>query len=796
MNGYGYITGDQVNDDLMLNKTNKDFEKKRRFPFFRIIKLLLIFLVWPLTMFTIGMGIGVIDVYNRDLPNLDVLDKVEPMQTTKLYATELKESQNGRLKEMPVLLKKFYIENRENATWNEIPQAMKDAVVAVEDHRFYSWYHIGIDPYGMARALIRNITGGRVREGASSITQQYVRNAFFGQERTFYRKFREMLLAIKIETEYGLSKDDILTRYMNRIWYGHGAYGIKSAARVYFNKTLDKLTKPECALLAGIVQSPSAYSPFRHPDKCQIRLLHVLKRMYETDKLSKLEYDTFVGEFTSGKQSVQSMVSPGWKRISSSEVAPYFVDAVRNFCVQRIRIEKTKLYLPPEQDDEGLNELYVGGFRIESTLDLNLQKIAEEEVTKYMANYEKKLKFKQSIEDYANLPTNEKKTPEYIQCCLVALDPRNGEIKAMVGGRNYEDSKFNRVIQAKRQPGSSFKPIVYTLALERQFTPAYVLNDDTLRIEDGKHVWMPKDYSRTYQGPMSMRYAIAHSVNVPAVRMAMVLGINDIRDFARKMGIHNPLPYTYSLALGTGEVSPIDMAAAYSIIANGGNYVEPVMVRRIFSADNKLIYEEQSPKTRIITPQTAYIMQGLLSAVLDMGTGRYVRKAKFTWPAGGKTGTTANYVDAWFIGFTPRLVCVVWVGFDKRISLGKRQTGSDVCIPLWTSFMKRAHEGIAKEDFERPSGIIEKRICKDTGKLASPSCPITYNERFLSGFEPTEVCEHDLIGNEKELPAPGDEDELSPPFPADKNHEEPIKIGDDKTTDDSSDKSTDDTTVE
>lgn len=758
--------------NIQLNRQDTSPPPKHLFKkILRTGKWLLIFLLYPISMFTLGIGLAVIEVYNKDLPSLENLDKVEPMQTTKIYALENSHEKNGRIETKPKLLRNLYIQNREISTSEEIPQSMKDAIVAVEDHRFYEWYHFGVDPFGMLRALVRNVSGGKVTEGASSITQQYVRNAFFGQEKTFYRKFREMLLAIKIEKEYNLSKQEILVRYLNRIWFGHGAYGIKSAARVYFDKPVDKLTKLESAMLAAIVRNPSAYSPFRRPKRCQERLFHVLRRMYETNKLSKTEYDYFLNEFNTGKQSVQNLTSQGWRRIAFEETAPYFIDAVRNFCVNRISFEKTRQYLPPDQDDEELNELYVGGYKIETTLDLELQKIAEQEVAKFTEKYELKRKFKQTLEDYKKIPITERKNPAYIQCALIAIDPKTGEVKAMVGGRNYEHSKFNRVTQAHRQPGSSFKPVVYALALEKQFSPSFVIIDDTLRVEDGNKTWMPKNYSRMYQGPMTLRYAIAHSVNIPAVKLAMILGINDIRDFARKIGIHSSLPYTYSLALGTGEITPLELAATYCIFANGGNYIEPVMVKRISAYDGKVIFEENSPKTQVISPQNAYIMQGLLSSVLDIGTAKYARRNKFNWPAGGKTGTTSDNVDAWFVGFTPKLVCVVWIGFDKRISLGRQQTGGDVCLPLWTSFMKRAHEQYEIEDFKKPPGIVERKICKDTGKLASPSCTLSYNERFISGFEPTEVCEHDLLGKEEELPRPGEEEDAV----INESSQEPIK---------------------
>jgi len=608
-------------------------------------------------------------------------------------------------------------EERDLIRLEEAPAQLIEAILSVEDTRFYQ--HKGIDPRSIARALWVDLKEGAIVQGGSTLTQQLVKNFFLTQERTLTRKVNEILMALLLEMRY--SKKEILEAYLNEIYLGQsgtmGIYGVGKASRFYFGKAPEAMTLGEAALLAGMIKSPNTLSPYRDPERARARKQVVLERMLTLEKISLSQY----------RQALKEEL-PKRLPLERGPAAPYFVEFVRQ--------QLSEHYSPQVLTSEGL--------RIFTTLDMQQQRIAEEVLVKGLEGLER---------TYPHLRREDPR--QKLQGSLIVLQPQTGHMRAMVGGRDFQMSQFNRATQARRQPGSLFKPFVYAAALNQSLTSEGLPYTATTLIEDSPFtlmsetgIWNPQNYDKIYHGPVTLRTALEHSLNVATARMAQQIGIDRVINTARAMGIQSPLKRVPSLALGTSEVIPLEIAAAYAVIANGGIKVEPLAIKEMVDSSGLVLERRALEMTTVLTPQEAYLLTYLLQGVVDRGTARGVRTLSFDRPVAGKTGTTSDYKDAWFLGFTPDLLAVVWVGFDQAPSemeggqgTGElRLTGAQAALPVWTEFMKRSTIGQPVSDFVVPPRIIYKRIDPKTGLLSTQDCPEGIREAFIEGTEPQEGC--------------------------------------------------------
>ncbi len=589
---------------------------------------------------------------------------------------------------------------------SEVPPLVVKAILAIEDERFYQ--HHGIDPVSILRAVWVNLRSGGVVQGGSTLTQQLMKNFFLGDERTLKRKIKEALMALIAEREY--SKTEILENYLNEIYLGQrgsqGIYGVWEAAQFYFSKPLNELTVGETALLAGLIRAPNRLSPYRSVDTATKRRNVVLAKLLDDKIITQRQYEAALKEKL-----------PHRELIKVTNDAPFYVDFVRR--------ELSENYSNTVLTAEGL--------RIFTSLDLQLQRIAERTLSEGLKKLE---------ESYPNLRRKEEE--DSLEGAIIVLRPQTGEIKAMVGGRSYQMSQFNRIFQAKRQPGSVFKPFVYLAALMseseggKRFTPATLLDDSPFTWSYDGQEWQPGNYNDEYFGTVTLRRALEKSLNSATARVARDVGIVHVRDVAHRLGIQSSLPAVPSLALGAAEVTPLEVAVAFSTLANNGVRTRPLAVKQVMDPANQVLEKRDVRVEKVISPQLAFMMNYLLKGVLDRGTGEFARRWGFTRPAAGKTGTTNDYKDAWFVGYTPDLLAVVWVGFDNRAKLGL--SGAQAALPIWTEFMKRATAGTPVTDFVPPPGIKIVDIDPLSGQLATSSCPTVLHEAFIEGEEPTTTC--------------------------------------------------------
>lgn len=647
---------------------------------------------------------------SRDLPSPALLESIEPTIGTTVY------DRNGRV------LHDFYRENRVVVGLDDVSPQFVDAIIATEDRAFGE--HWGVDVLAIARAALTNLRAGQVVQGASTITQQLARSLFLTPEVSLKRKIKEALLAVRIEQTY--SKDRILELYLNQIYFGEGAYGVEAASMSLFGKPASELNIGEAALLAGLPKNPSGYSPRRHPERARRRRSVVLASM--------LARGTITEEEAASADTTAVEVLP---REEDVKLGAYFIEHVRREVIAKY----------------GAEALYAGGLRIFTTLDTDLQERAEAVLEERLQNLETEYHFpnkrgdEYDLDSLAYIP--------YVQGALLAVDTSTGGIVSMIGGRDFRESSFNRATQAPRQPGSGFKPFVYTAAIDRGFSPADTIMDapiviggaGTPLVLEGTDPpieeptdWAPVNYSREFHGEVRLRYALKRSINIPAVKLTMLVGPDAVAHYAHDMGIRTRLPEIYSIALGSAEVRLIDMVRAYAVLANQGIMLEPYAVERIEDRNGRVLEMHSAVSTEAISPQTAYVVTNMLESVIDSGTGWAARAWGFQYPAAGKTGTTNDYTDAWFVGFTPHVVCGVWVGFDDRSSLGKNMTGARVALPVWTEYMKAAHVGLPKDRFPVPPGIVLRKICAASGELATSNCPDVIEEVFIEGTEPLRSC--------------------------------------------------------
>ena len=626
--------------------------------------------------------------FTHDLPSIETLKNYKPATVTKFF------SEDGEV------IGEFFIEKREVVSLNRIPDHLIQAFVAGEDARFFQ--HKGLDYMAILRALLRNIFSGEIIQGGSTITQQVVKSLLLSPEKSFARKIREAILAFKIE-KY-LSKEEILFLYLNQIYLGHGAYGVASAAENYFGKTIEELNLAESALLAGLPQAPTKYSPFNHPEQARKRQNYILHRMVEEEFISNGD----LGE------ALQKPLKIKTRQNSFMEKAPYFVEYVRRYIEEKY----------------GKETLYKNGLQVYTTIALNHQRLAQEAIEIGLKEIQKRQKY---------LSKDVPSTPEG---ALICFDLETGYINAMVGGRDFKKSQFNRATQARRQTGSAFKPIVYASALDKGYTPASVIVDSPNIYEWGDNRWKPQNFGEKFSGPITLRNALTHSVNIVTVKIAQDIGLDYIKTYAQKLGVSSPLQNDLSMALGSSGISLFDLTKAYAVFANQGNRFKPIFIIKILDRDGNLLEENQPlfyPKEspdgeRILTPQTAYLMTHLLEGVVQNGTGWKAKALRR--PVAAKTGTTDQFLDAWFIGYTPEFITGVWVGFDDETSLGENETGSRAASPIWVTFMSKVLKDKPLQDFPIPEGIEFVKIDPRTGLIGLGRETIL--ECFREGTGPTQ----------------------------------------------------------
>jgi 1A family penicillin-binding protein len=591
---------------------------------------------------------------------------------------------------------------RVNVELAKVPLHVKQAFLATEDRRFYE--HNGLDWRALGRASARNIGSLGVREGFSTITMQVARNTFTTMapgERTLRRKLLELRLARLIESNLG--KDEILELYLNAIYLGSGNYGVEAASRDLFGKGVERLSLSEGAVLAALPKGPSSYTPRRSPDRALQRRNLVLGLMTREGFISESEASTAA--------ELPLRLSP--RRWNPAIVNSYAIDAVRNVVDSLL----------------GQDALTEGDVRVITTLDGRAQRAAEQAVQRQAARIGR---------ESARRATRGRQ----VEGAMVALDPRTGEIRALVGGREYVAGGFNRALSARRQPGSAFKPFVYAAALSAGFTPASLLEDTPLELRDGGQIWRPATYGHEYSGQLTMRRALARSSNVAAVRLSRAVGEAQVVSLAQASGISNRLPLLPSIALGAVEVTPLEIVSAYAPFANGGFRVTPRLVERIETLDGRVIWSNGAPlPRRVLGREEAYQLTSMLRSAVDHGTGRTLRDLGVRGPVAGKTGTTNNGADVWFIGYTPTLVAGFWFGYDTPASLAANAAGGRYAAPAWAEFYQRGWRETSDESaWQPPQGMISAHVDPYTGYLAHEWCPGTQHEWFKAGTEPTTYC--------------------------------------------------------
>ncbi|MEN9980122.1 MAG: PBP1A family penicillin-binding protein, partial [candidate division WOR-3 bacterium] len=609
------------------------------------------------------------------------------------------------------VISEFFQEKRRPVPLETIPEYLVRSVVAVEDKRFYS--HWGIDIIRVSGSIVANLLHPRNLQGASTITQQLARSMFLTPRRQLSRKLKEMVLAIELERHY--SKEEILEMYLNQVWFGGSIYGVAAASERYFGKHISRLDPAECATLGAMIANPSAYSPYKYPQRLLRRRNYFLGKMHRLGLLSREEYEQAI-------TAPLNVLPPG----SATNEAPYFVEEIRRYLINTY----------------GYDFVYKSGATVYTTLDLDIQAAANRALLDWLERLEQDYRLRPTKARYDSIFKNDSTDPApgYLQGALIVEDVQTGEIRAMIGGRDFRHSEFNRATQALRQVGSAFKPFVYAAALDNGYTAANIENDSALVIRiPGQPDYRPKNYDQKFLGRMTLRRALALSRNIIAVRLCEKIGPEAVARYASLMGIEHKIPAYYSIALGSIDLSLLEMTNAFNTIANQGIRLTPFMITRIVDDQGHLL-EENHPEPRLaIRPQTAYVLTSMMQSVVNEGTATTIRALGFTGPAAGKTGTTDDYTDAWFIGFTPTLTCGVWIGFDQKRTIFRGATGGVIAAPVWGELMKQVYQDTLSA-FPVPPEIVTLPICEQTGKLATPLCPRARYEVFIQGTEPTASC--------------------------------------------------------
>ncbi len=655
--------------------------------------LLIFFAVFS---FCFGLSFAVFKWLSADLPPIAALERVQPSTISKVYDVD------GNL------IYEFYEQRRMPISLQQVPRELIDALLSVEDRRFRR--HWGVDIFRVAKAMFANLKAGRIVQGASTLTQQLARNLFLTPRVAWVRKLKEAILAVQIEKIY--SKDEILELYLNQIYFGNGVYGVEAASELYFGKNVEELTLPEICMFVAVAKAPSRYSPYEKSEALRRRMTLVLNAMVDNKKITREE----------AAQAKDVPISLRPRGLRPNE-APYFVEEVRKEIEARF----------------GSQSLYRDGLQIYTTLDLGFQQIANRDLEEWLEVLEEEYDYEYTLSNYD--PDSMPRSPiPYLEGALLAVERTTGYVKAMIGGRNFYHSQFNRAVQAWRQAGSAFKPFVYTAAIDNGFTPSYRILDAPIVVEAGDTIWRPSNYDEKFLGLTTLRRGLALSRNLVAVRLIRLVGPQTVIDYARRMGIEGNLTSVLSLALGSCEVTLWGLVSAYSTIANQGLKVKPLMILKVLDSQGRILYRAERHEERVLSPQTAYLVTNMLESVVNNGTGIGARLRGFMAPAAGKTGTTNDFTDAWFVGFTPDLICGVWVGFDEKKSIGERASGAKAALPIWDRFMKETSGEKPYRGFVPPPGIVKVSICTATGLLPSAGCPEVSEEVFISGNEPRDTC--------------------------------------------------------
>lgn len=643
-------------------------------------------------------------------PDPRQLDAFQPHQTSKLFADD------GRF------VAELGLERRTLVPLTEIPKTVQEAFVITEDKRFYQ--HHGIDWIRVFGAAVHNVGAGAYAQGFSTLTMQLARNIFtekISREKTLTRKIKEAKVAREIERLYPKSK--ILELYLNQIYLGNGAYGVETAAQRYFGKSVRELNLAEAATLAGLPKAPERYNPRRFPERAIQRRNTVIELMRRAGVVSAED-----------AQLARAYPLRMARKEESGELAPYFVEWVRR-----------------QLEDQFGEKLYTDGLKVYTTLDVDLQSAAERNLEKQLRAIEggkygafKHTTFEQYTARAASGQSDAANSP-YLQGAFVAVDPRTGAVRALVGGRDFDDSKFDRATQALRQPGSTFKPVVYATAIHNGLPPSYLLDDSPLIVPQPNGTeWTPQNYDLKFEGIMPMRRALYRSRNLATIRLGMQLGEQNVIAMARQLGLTTPIPPYPSIHIGSADVYPLEMISAYTTFATLGVRATPFGITRVEDAAGHVIFQANPQRYVVLSPEEAWIMVDMMKDVVRRGTAASVWASGFHIPAGGKTGTTNDYSDVWFIGFTPDLVAGVWMGFDRPQKIMSDAQGGRLAAPAWLGFMNEVYSRRPEPaDWPRPEDIISRDIDWTTGLLRNPFCPDSdvTTEFFIPGTEPTRECD-------------------------------------------------------
>jgi 1A family penicillin-binding protein len=683
---------------------------------------------------------------SRDLPDRETLRGIGDMaQATTLFDAA----------DRPAFT--VYKEQRIEVPLQKVSPHLIRALVSMEDQRFYE--HRGVDTVRVLGAVMANLRQGRRAQGGSTITQQLARQSFLSADKTFTRKIKEVFVAAQLERTY--SKHEILELYFNKVYFGDGLYGAEAASLGYFGKHASDLSIDQAALLAGLVKSPSTYAPTVSPERAVARRNLVLQAMLDSRAITRDQAEK--------ARTTKLVLEDGLRQDEPHGL--YFKEQVRQALVERF----------------GWERVYRGGLKVYTTIDMAMQKAAEVQVTKSLEEIEKR-RARDEAERLRRVKGRPAAPPAQppLQAALVAIDPATGHVRAMVGGRDFEQSRFNRAMQAKRQPGSAFKPFVFAAAMEAGYTPASMIErlDEPVMTLQGE--WMPED-EHSEATSMTLRTALRTSSNRAAVRLLEDVGIAKTVSYAKAMGVGS-VPNVPSLALGSGEVTLMSMTAAYAAFANKGMLPSATLIRRVEDLEGAVLFEGEAAPKRVVSEITAFLLTSMLADVINQGTAYKARQLGFTLPAGGKTGTTNEYVDAWFVGFTPRLATGVWVGFDQPQTILANGYAGDLAVPLWARFMRDATKGDKPVWFTPPRNIVGVNVCRVSGKLPNKGCEavevltdagevqtrsMVYTDYFLRGKQPIDVCPlHDgqgffdhvagLFGKDGEEPVPAEAAGLPP----------------------------------
>ncbi len=589
-----------------------------------------------------GVALGYSIVNYLEIPDVKQLSTHGPKSATRLYADD------------GALFAELYVEKRIPIPLKDMSDHLKNAFIAIEDVRFYK--HSGFDLRGIGRAVYRNILHQGMTEGASTITQQLARNLFLSPTKTVKRKVEEILLAINIERNY--SKDEILNMYLNLIYLGEGAYGVEAASYTYFDKGAKDLSLAEAATLAGLTRSPTRSSPFKNQARTIERRNLVLKKMLEGGFITQDQY--------------------GHARGAQLVLAPFRIHEKKTgFFIEHTR-QAVEDLLP---EDEGM---YSNGLSVKTTINLKMTEYAYEAIEKGMRLYKERNPRVETLPEVA----------------VIAMEVKTGEIKVLIGGKDFSTSPYNRATQAKRQPGSAFKPIIYLTALSEGLRPDTMLRDDPVSyVDSAGQVWQPRNYNDEYYGDVTMRKALEHSLNSATIRLLERISVTDVIRTAKKLHISSAFAPNLSLALGSTEVSPLELAAAYATIAREGKYIPPTTIRNILTKQGEDLYRV-GEEEQVLPAEPAYTLVDMMKGVIKRGTA--AKAARMPYNLAGKTGTTNDFRDAWFVGFSPNLLCLVWVGYDRNASLGKKESGGTAALPIWMEFMSRALPLYPNDDFSPP----------------------------------------------------------------------------------------------